>query len=334
MRYAFALVAAAALALASALPGSAVTARSTATAPPGPRIALVTDGGALTDPGFTSYVWAGVQQGARSAHGSAQGMVPPRNAEGYAWAIGWFADQGYDVVVTSGFLLIDATIAAARAYPRIQFIGVDQSVAASAAPANYERLVFDEAEAGYLAGFVAARVSVTHTVGAVGGTAIPPVEAYIRGYRAGVAAGDPTTRVLVSYAGAFDRPDLGAAAASGEVTGGADVLFGVAGSSNLGVFSTACGGKRWAIGVDVDQWVSVPAFSGCIVTSAEKRLTRATSLAIERYTKKGVHGGEFVNDASNGGIGLSRIRNVTAPAGLDAALRAALAGLADGSIKP
>jgi len=275
-----------------------------------------------------------VRSGAKAVGGTAEGLVPPANAESYAWAIDWFVGEGYDVVVTVGFLTADATLAAARDHPGVQFIGVDQSVPPAGAPRNYQRLVFDEAQAGYLAGIVAATMSGTHTIGAVGGMGIPPVESFIRGFRSGAVSADPTVKVLVSYAGSFVRPDLGEQAAAAMVAGHADVIFGVAGAANLGIFSTACGGRLWAIGVDVDQYVSVPAFRTCILTSAEKRLAHATSLAIARYAAAGLQGGEYLNDASNGGIGLAPIRNVRLPQGLADTLKETLKDLADGTIEP
>jgi basic membrane lipoprotein Med (substrate-binding protein (PBP1-ABC) superfamily) len=90
----------------------------------------------------------------------------------------------------------------------------------------------------------------------------------------------------------------------------------------------------WAVGVDFDQYLQAPAFQGCILTSAEKRLAKATSLAIQRFAADGLQAGENVNDASNGGIGLAPIRNAMTPKSLRDALGTALAGLADGSIDP
>jgi basic membrane protein A and related proteins len=336
MRRSLALLAIVALLLAL-LPARAV-ARSGAPAaegpPAGPRIGLVTDGSALADKGFAEQAWAGVQVGAKAVHGTAQAIVPARDPAAYAWAIGWFVDHDYDVVITVGFLMADATLAAARANPAVQFFGIDQSVAAADAPRNYQRLVFDEAQAGYLAGIVAATVTATRTVGAVGGMPTAPVERFIRGYRSGVAAVVPSTTVLASYTGSFSRPDLGEESATGMIGTHADLVFGVAGATGLGVFAAACEAGVWAIGVDVDQYLEATAFQACILTSAEKRIATATSQAIERYVAGGLQGGEYVNDASTGGIGLAPIRNVKVPKGLADTLKKATAGLADGSIVP
>ncbi len=301
----------------------------------GPRIGLVTDGGALADGGFNEYAWAGVQSGAKAVHGSAGAIVPPGNTAGYEWGIEWFADQGFDVIVTVGFLMVEETLVEAGIHPSVQFIGVDQPVA-DVAPSNYQGLVFDEAQAGYLAGIVAATMSTTGTIGAVGGmSSIPAVLSYINGYRNGAASVDPEIGVDVAYTDAFDRPDSGDEAASDLIANHeADVVFGVAGGTNLGVFGAACRNGIWAIGVDVDQYLQASEFQGCILTSAEKRVATATSLAIQRFAADGLQSGDYLNDASNDGIGLAPIRDAKTPKGLQEALLTALAGLADESLDP
>ena len=100
-------------------------------------------------------------------------------------------DDDFNVIVTVGFALGAATLAAATANPDVHFIGVDQFQAgddpvAGAGLANYESLIFNEAQAGYLAGIVAASISQSDVIAAIGGSGtIPPVVNYMRGYENG-----------------------------------------------------------------------------------------------------------------------------------------------------
>jgi basic membrane protein A len=301
---------------------------------PGLRIGLVTDPGGRADGGFNEYAWAGVEAGAKALHGSAAFIATPGNESGYAWGIDWFADHGYDVIVTVGFLMSNVTLAEAANHPGIQFLGIDQPIT-GAAPSNYQRLMFDEAEPGYLAGIAAAMMTKTNTIGAVGGADdVSPVLNFINGFRNGAASVNPDISVLVGYAGDFARPDLGTEVADGLTAQNADVIFAVAGGTNLGVFGAACEGGIWAIGVDVDEYLKTPAFQSCILTSAEKRIALATSLAIQRFAADGLQAGEYLNDASSGGIGLAPIRNTVMPKGLKGALDTALVGLANGTVDP
>jgi basic membrane protein A len=117
---------------------------------------------------------------------------------------------GFDVIVTVGFLLGTDTAAAAKANPDIHFVGVDQAIcvdeqgvadptfackgdAATLLP-NYQGIVFAEAQPGYLAGIVAASISESGKIGAIGGTNVPAVVNYWRGYENGAKSVNRTSR--------------------------------------------------------------------------------------------------------------------------------------------
>ena len=128
------------------------------------KIGLVTDVGGLNDKSFNEASWNGTQDGATKVGGTAQNIVTKAPAD-YAANIQTFVDQKYDVIVTVGFALGDATLKAATANPSVKFIGVDQFICvpkdaadktcAGAVPANYQGVIFVEAQAGYLVGVVA-----------------------------------------------------------------------------------------------------------------------------------------------------------------------------------
>lgn len=55
---------------------------------------------------------------------------------------------------------------------------------------NYVGLIFDEAQAGYLAGILAGFISKTKKIGGVYGLAIPPVIRFKQGYEQGAKSVD------------------------------------------------------------------------------------------------------------------------------------------------
>jgi basic membrane protein A len=325
---------AAILTLLLTLAPSAATAPTAAAATTGPLIGFVTDGPTLYDRGYNQAGWIGVKAGATAIQGRASVIVSQKQSA-YAANIRSFVLRGAKVVVTVGFLMTNATVAAAKLYPRVQFIGIDQ-IPARPLPRNYQGLDFDRAEEGYLAGIVAGWTTKTDTVGAVGGMAIKPVLALINGYRNGVASVKATTTVLVQYTDNFVAPELGQASAEALIVAGADVVFGVAGQTNAGVFQAACTAGVWAIGVDVDQYLQYPAFQSCILTSAVNRISLATAKSIRRWSAKrpGFLTGIYVNDASNLAMPMAPIRNMVPPAGMLTALNTAFKGLAGGTIDP
>lgn len=303
------------------------------------KIGMVTDIGQLEDKSFNEYSWRGVQDGATAVGAPEPQVIVTADTADYAANIQQFVDQGYNIIVTVGFLIGTDTRTAALQNPDIQFFGVDQFVPPPNPP-NYQGILFNEAQPGYLAGIVAATVSESGTIAAVGGQSdVPPVLAYINGYRNGAASVNPDINVIVQYAEDFNDPAKGEAAANAMIQEGADVIFQVAGLTGAGSLRAACAANVLGIGVDVDQYQSLPDAQDCIITSAEKKLQTAISQAIERYASEGPQGGEeggnFFNDATNEGIGLSEFTNLDPlPEGLQEAVDTALEGLKDGSIDP
>ena len=300
----------------------------------GLKIGLVTDIGQLEDKSFNEFSWKGVQDGAKAVGGTAQAIVTKDIAD-YKQNIQQFVDQKYDVIVTVGFLIGTDTLAAAKANPTIQFFGVDQFVA-DPVPANYQGLLFNEAQAGYLAGIVAGTITKSGKIGAVGGRSdVPPVVNYIKGYENGAKSVKSNVVVTINYVEDFNAPDKGEASAKTMIGQGVDVVFQVAGLTGTGVLRAACNAKIYGIGVDVDQYLALPDSKACIITSAEKHLQNATRDAIKRFKDKGKQTGNFTNDATNDGVGASEIRNLSpVPAGLTDKLKQATEDMKSGKLKP
>src|SRR5207247_7055226 len=115
------------------------------------------------------------------------------------------------------------------------------------------------------------------TVGAVGGTNVPAVVNYWRGFENGVHSVKSDPKVLYQETDpdpskGFNDPSKGKTIAGQFIGQGADVLFQIAGLTGQGVLQAACDAGIYGIGVDVDQAETLPNLSKCIVTSAEKKL--------------------------------------------------------------
>ena len=295
------------------------------------KIALMAATGTLQDHNFSQYSWEGAKKGAADIGAKDPATVVPQNSQDYARDIQTFVDSGYNVIVTVAFDEGGATTTAAKKNPNVKFIGVDQSpicidekgdldpnFGCKGDPAkllpNYTSLYFQEDQPGYLVGMVAAAISKTHVVAAVGGTTIiPPVVRYIQGYELGAKAFDPNVKVKTVYASttdlqkAFNDPVAGKVLGSQLISQGhADVLFQVAGKTGNGVLDAACAAQNvYAIGVDVDQFLSYPNADSCIVTSAEKHLSNAVEQAIKAVNDGTIKAGNNLFNAANDGIGIS-----------------------------
>lgn len=322
------------------------------TAPPGSsdlKIGLVTDVGTLDDRNFNQYSWEGALRGAAIIGAAEPQSVVTTESSEYENNIQSFVDEDYDIIVTVGFALGEATLAAAQENSDIHFIGVDQFQAgddpvAGAGLDNYESLIFNEAQAGYLAGIVAASISETGEVAAIGGSGtIPPVVNYMRGYENGAHSVNPEATVHLKYisddlAVAFNDPTAGKTFADQFIqqNGDVDVLFQVAGKTGNGVLQSVTDAGIYGIGVDVDQWLSNPESATCTVTSAEKKLTLAVSEGIAAVGDGSPRAGNVFYGADNDGIGLAPFYQFAdlIDADTQSAIDEALAGMASGDLDP
>lgn len=241
------------------------------------RIGLVTDVGRINDRSFNQSAWEGVQQAEKDL-GAEIKYIETKDAKDYEDNLRQFTDEDYDVIVTVGFALGDATLKVAKEYPDIMFIGVDQ-FQVEAQP-NVTGLVFHEDHSGYLAGALAAHMSESGVIAAVLGTdLVPPVVAFKEGYEAGAKATKGDIKIISTYhpgeiSQAFTDPEWGAATAAQALDQGADVVFGAGGMTGNGALEeVATHEGLYCIGVDTDQWETVPGAHPCLISSAMKLIT-------------------------------------------------------------
>jgi hypothetical protein len=158
---------------------------------------------------------------------------------------------------------------------------------------------------------LAAEMSDTQVVGAVGGMEIPPVVRFMEGYRNGAQCTDNNVDVLLNYTGTFVDPVLGAAVAADMMTNSnADIIYGVGGMTGNGAIEYAAQNGAWSIGVDTDQWVTVfgsgsVAGSDKILSSAMKRIDNAVYMTIQDVLGGNFTAGDVTYDLSNDGVGLA-----------------------------
>lgn len=298
-------------------------------------IGLVTDTGKVDDKSFNQAAWEGTQLAAEQVGAFAK-YIETVDPKDYANNIGQFAAANYDTIVTVGFLMGEATIVAANEYPDIDFIGVDQ-FQGEAVP-NLAGLVFREDHAGYAAGYLAGLMTQTNKIGtALGTDTVPPVKLFGEGFKAGAIAANPEAEVTLVYHepnNAFGDPEWGAAESRKQLDQGADVIFAAGGATgNGGLIEIAkdpgAGTSVFCIGVDIDQYFTVPQAAPCLLTSAEKKLVLGTETLVKASVAGEMEGGNFVGPT---GLAPYHDTDSVVPDDVKAAVEEVLAGLADGSI--
>ncbi len=190
------------------------------------------------------------------------------------------ADEA-NIVVCVGWEFSDIETIAPT-YPDVRFIWIDN--ATSQPVANVLNITYAQNEGSLLAGYIAAALSKSHVVGAVGGEDSDTINDFIVGYEQGAKLYDESTKVVKNYTNSYDEPALGKECALALHDEGADVIFQIASASGDGVFEAAKEKGFYAIGVDSDQKHINP---DVIVCSMKKEVGNSIYDAIKGYIENG-----------------------------------------------
>jgi basic membrane protein A len=275
---------------------------------------LVSDVGRFNDKGFNQNQLTGLKA-AHAKLGVQIRAVESHSAGDYIPNIASLARQHFDAIVAAGFLLANAEATVAKKFPNTQFAITDYPVEippfsdakGKLLVKNITGITFKAEQQSYLVGCLSALMAKKgggNTISAVGGVKIPPVDAFIAGYKAGAKKCVPAIKVLVGYSQDFIAADKCKALALNQIAARSKVVFNVAGPCGLGALEAAKEQGAWGDGVDVDQSYLGPH----ILTSAVKRV----DLGVFRFVQAAkdgtlVPGHDFVFDLKNGGVAVGKI---------------------------
>jgi len=306
------------------------------------KVGLVSDVGGVNDKSFNQSAWAGVQKAVKEL-GVEGKFVESKQVTDYEKNIDQFATEGYDMIITVGFLMGDATAKKAQEYPNIKFAIVDfgyfPKKAGDPDPyktklKNVTSLLFAEDQVGYLAGVLAGCMSKSGVVGTVSGMEIPPVVRYVVGFQNGAKSVNKDIKTLNQYTPSFTDAARGKEVGLSMIDQGADVIFGVGGNTGNGGLLAAKEKGKMAIGVDVDQYLTYPEVKDALITSAMKNVDVAVFDAIKAAASGTLEPGIRLSSIKNGGIGLAPFHDWKSkiPQECNDKIVAAEKGLKDGSI--
>ena len=307
---------------------------------PAIKIGLVTDVGGLNDKSFNALANQGRLDAAKEL-GVETSVTESKKQEDYVPNLTNYAQQKYDLIISVGFLMTNATWQVAKQFPEQKFAIIDGAPANAKGETenlpNVANLFFKEQEAGYLVGVIAATMAkdkvgkATHnTVCSMGGIPIPPVDRFIAGYQDAVKTVSPSTTILNGYSNDFVDQAKGKEVGLNHISKNCDILFQVAGGSGLGYIAAAKEKGVYAIGVDADQADVAP---GTVITSALKRVNKAVYDTAKAVKDKAYKAGDSFFSAKNDGIGYGKLDPVVPKSAKDAADKA-LADIKEGKITP
>jgi basic membrane protein A len=129
--------------------------------------------------------------------------------------------QNHDIIFTTSFGFMDATIDVAKKYPKVIF---EHCSGYKSAP-NVATYFGKNYQASYLAGIVAGKMTKKNLIGYVGAFPIPEVIYNINAYALGVQSVNPNAKVLVVWSNTWFNPTTERQAAESLLDKGADVLM-------------------------------------------------------------------------------------------------------------
>ena len=269
------------------------------------KIGLVTDVGGVNDGSFNQTAWEGMERAAEELGVTVNYLESGTDAD-YAPNLETFADEEYDLIISIGYMLADATRTAAEQNPDIKFAIVDD---ATIDLPNVTCLMFRAEQASYLAGYVAGKTTKTNNVGYVAGMANETMNQFGYGYCAGVLDANPDAKIQLFNANSFADAATGKTMANTAITNGADVIFHAAAATGLGVIEACHEAGVYAIGVDSDQSGISP---DTVLTSAMKRVDNAVYDTIESLVNGTLESSVHTYDLAEGGVDIAPSQDLIA----------------------
>ena len=305
----------------------------------GEKVGLISDVAGFDDGGLNWMALQGLLR-AESELGIDPTLYESDSSDDYEELLQWCADEGNVLCISVGFLMGDATMAAAVNNPTTHFAIIDFTYD-GIYPENLRGMMFVPEQAAYLAGTLAGLMTESDVAGAVGGMEIPPVQAFMEPYGNGIRCATPDATALLTYTGTFVDAVLGAEVAQVQMDKGADVIFGCGGQTGNGAILHATEGGVWGVGVDTDQWITLFANgtvegSDKLLTSVMKHIDNAVYMTVDDEVQGQFTSGTVVYDLSNDGVGLAPFHEAElfVPGWLVERLDAVEQGLLEGTIDP
>jgi len=288
---------------------------------------IVADQGGFDDRSFNQSAFEGVQEAATQLGISTFPNIQSVDPASFVPNLEALVDQGCTLIVATGFAFAEAVVATAHAHPDVHFLMVDSDavVDGQLPPENVKTVLFDTAQAAFLAGYVSAAFSAreggANHVGTFGGMAFPTVTIFMDGFRQGVLYYNEQNGANVqvtgwdgtdgSFTGGFFAGPEATAISQGLVDQGVDVILPVGGPIYQSAVTVIEGAGREIalIGVDQDLFFTDPTTEDIVLTSILKEINVAVRDSILMSAEGAWDPTPYVGTLTNGGVGLAPFHN-------------------------
>ncbi len=268
------------------------------------KVGLVFDVGGRGDKSFNDAAYKGLEK-AKSEFGIDFEIIDPGDGSDRESALRKLAAKPeIGLIFGVGFIFTDDITKIANDFPDKKFACIDYSINPDIpVPANLIALEFKEDEGSFLVGAIAAMFSKTGKIGFVGGMESSLIKKFERGYIEGAKYIKNDINILSGYVGVtgegFKNPSKGKEIALTQYQNGADVVYHASGLSGIGVFEAAKEKKKYAIGVDLDQYSEAPGF---VLTSMVKKVDEVVYITVKEFKENNFKSGIKTFGLSDKGV--------------------------------
>jgi basic membrane protein A len=280
----------------------------------------LTDATGIDDKSFNAAAWRGILEfygdtwSNPKQRGRAYDVVTAQTQDMYIPNIRQATDEGYDLVVVTGFTFADALETVARQNPRQNYAIIDVDWVNLP---NVMQATYAEHEGSYLVGVATALKAKADGItnprfGFIGGVPGAVISKFEVGYVQGILSVFPNAQIIDYYANDWGRPDLAKTQAKNWYDSGVYAIYSAAGGTGNGTIAQAkeyraAGMNVWAIGVDSDQHDEglYNANDSAVLTSMLKRVETSLLYALRAVQNKTFKGEVIVFDLRADGVGYS-----------------------------
>ncbi len=279
---------------------------------------IVSDSGGFDDRSFNQSSYEGLKK-AESELGIKINQAESQAETDFGPNVDTMVQGGCNLTVTVGFLLADTTKEAAEANPDAHFAIVDDN---SIDADNVKPIIYDTAQAAFLAGYAAAATSETGKVATYGGINIPTVTIFMDGFADGIEHFNEQKGADVqllgwdkeaqngTFIGNFNDQGAGKTNTQNFINEGADVIMPVAGPVGLGTLDAVieankAGKKTTVVWVDSDGYETAGKGEEFILTSVMKLMGDAVEEVIKTDVEGEFDNTPYVGTLENGGVALA-----------------------------
>ncbi len=330
--------------------GAFVFAQGTKDAKPAdgrPTIRLLTDATGIDDKSFNAAAWRGIVEFYGDTvenpanRGKLYDVVTAQTQDMYIPNLRQAADEGYDLIMVTGFTWADALGEVAPQYPNQKFTIVDVDWVGQP---NVMEFIYSEEQGSFLVGLAAALQAKEDGIanprfGFIGGVPGSTITKFEIGYIQGIRSVFPNAVIYDYYANDWGKPELAKAQAKNWYDMGVYCIFSAAGGTGNGTIAQAKEYRAqnknvWAIGVDSDQYTDgiYTGTKSAVLTSMLKRVENSSLMVLNAVADGTFKGGVVQMGMEDEGVGYSTA-NPELSASVRAQVDAAKTDVLNGKIK-